>query len=500
MPERVIVVGAGIAGLNAAMALGKTGREVIVLDRDPPPADDYSIDDAFYRWDRKGVTQLRHSHVFLGRLYCTIRDRYPDLLDSLKEAGARETMLMDGLSSLLRPQYKPADGDRDLAFLFSRRTTLELVMRRYAQDKAGATFRTGALVHGLEVARKAGRLTVTGVKVRFGETEEIIRGDVIVDATGRTTVMPQWLIEAGAYIPEEESPAGILYFTRHYRLREGVEEPARTDVPTAGDLGYIKYGIFNADNRHFSLTIAVPEIEHELRKVIVRPEIFDKIASLFPGAARWTDAERAEGVSKVFSMGNLKSVWRHYVADNEPTVLNFFAIGDAAVRTNPLYGRGCSIGAVHAHVLAEALEHTKDPMTRARYYAARSREEVRGHWESMMQQDLAAIRRAEAAQNPNYRPSLRARILRSFVEDAIGPATRGDLAVLRAMMRPFHMLEAPDRWLRRPAILARVLWVWMQPKALKKRFYHDNLGPNRERMFAALGIVPTQAPSPEAAA
>jgi glycine/D-amino acid oxidase-like deaminating enzyme len=38
MSERIIIVGAGIAGLGSAMALAREGRTVTVLDRDPPPA------------------------------------------------------------------------------------------------------------------------------------------------------------------------------------------------------------------------------------------------------------------------------------------------------------------------------------------------------------------------------------------------------------------------------------------------------------------------------
>ena len=39
MGERIVVLGAGIAGLSAALALGGSGREVTILERDPPPPD-----------------------------------------------------------------------------------------------------------------------------------------------------------------------------------------------------------------------------------------------------------------------------------------------------------------------------------------------------------------------------------------------------------------------------------------------------------------------------
>ena len=73
MAERVLVIGAGMAGLWTALALGPTGREVVLLERDPPPpAGD--ADAAFVDWNRRGVGHLRHSHAFLARLRLIIRD------------------------------------------------------------------------------------------------------------------------------------------------------------------------------------------------------------------------------------------------------------------------------------------------------------------------------------------------------------------------------------------------------------------------------------------
>lgn len=77
--SRIIVLGAGIGGLSAAIALAGEGHEVTVIDRDPPPPE-LSADAAFDEWQRRGVGQLRHSHAFLARLYQLIRENHPALL------------------------------------------------------------------------------------------------------------------------------------------------------------------------------------------------------------------------------------------------------------------------------------------------------------------------------------------------------------------------------------------------------------------------------------
>lgn len=486
--ERIVIVGAGVAGLCAAMALAREGRRVTVLDRDPPPPD-LDPDQAFRDWSRRGVTQLRHSHVFIGKLVTLIRERHPALWDKLIAAGAREVTFGDALPPALRAGYVFAPGDEELSFLFSRRSTLELIMRRHAASLPGVDFVTDVFVSGVDTEIQDGVPAITVIRGTSDGEARVWFADDFIDATGRGSQFADWLRVAGAEIAEEESPAGILYFTRHYRLRDGQNEPDRGIAQGAGDLGYIKYGVFAADNRHFSITLACPEIESDLRVMLPRPDVFDKVCAMMPGAARWTDPVRAEPVSKVFAMGALKNVWRCFTKDDAPVVKNYFAIGDSALRTNPLYGRGCTTGAVQAFLLGDVFDETTDPTARMLLHEERVREELRPFFDAMVRQDANAIRRAEREQEDSARrPSMRSRITKSFIEDAIGPASRGDAQVLRALMKPFHMHENPTLWTRRPAVMARVLWMWMKSRNAKAAFYPPPLGPGRAEMLEALGL------------
>jgi 2-polyprenyl-6-methoxyphenol hydroxylase-like FAD-dependent oxidoreductase len=276
-------------------------------------------------------------------------------------------------------------------------------------------------------------------------------------------------------------------------LRDGEDEPRWDGTPGGGDLGYIKFGVFMADNRHFSVTLATPEIETELRLAVVKPEVFDRICMMLPGAARWMNSARAEPVSQVFAMGNLQNVWRHFLKNGQPQAFNFFALGDAAIRTNPLYGRGCASGVVEAHLLREALDGSQDPAERALRYDHALTQVLRPYFHSMAKLDLQAIRRAEHERDPHYRPRIRARLMKSFAEDGLVPAQRADIGVSRAMSRIFHMLDEPTAFLKRPDIMARVLKVWATPKPLKQArgWYPPSFGPERREMFAQLGLAPT---------
>ena len=93
-------------------------------------------------------------------------------------------------------------------------------------------------------------------------------------------------------------------------------------------------------------------------------------------------------------MGNIKAEWHDYVNDDRPLLSNYFAVGDSAIRTNPLYGRGCSTGIIHSHLLQEILAQGLDPIARAMAFHHQSRERLRPIWEASLREDRNAIKRA----------------------------------------------------------------------------------------------------------
>ncbi|HRD46642.1 MAG TPA: FAD-dependent oxidoreductase [Caulobacter sp.] len=491
MSERLLVIGAGMAGLFTALALGGSGRRIDVLERDPA-APDGGADEAFEAWSRRGVGHLRHSHAFLARLRRIIADRHPDLLEDLRAAGVQELNFFDGLTEQARAKYRPQPEDSQLTVLTSRRTTLELVLRRYVERMPSVQIRSGVNVIGLLGERDdEGRFVCRGLTLEDADGRRDEEADIVVDGAGRLSQAFEWLEAAGVNTPETSEDAGILYYTRHWRLRPGKSEPPRGGPPGAGDLGFIKYGVFPADNGCFSITLAVPEIEETMRKAIMHPEVFDGVCAQIPGVARWTDTELSEPVSKVFGMGDLKSRWRDTAPGGKPLALNLFFVGDGLIRTNPLYGRGCSFAAIEADSLRQVLEAHKRPAARAIAYQEAVDRELKPYYEAMLTQDRIAIRRARQTLKGGQQPGFKALLARSFANDAITPALRSDPALLREFMRGFHMLEPSDAWLKRPANMAKVLRTWATPKPAKAVHYPPRLGPRRSEMFEALGLSAT---------
>ena len=201
MAEQVVVLGAGMAGLCVALALAPTGREITLLDRDPPPPEG-GAEEVFDSWRRRGVGHLRQSHAFLARLRTLIVNEHPQLLDELRATGARELRFADGLPEAIAKTYSATPQDEEMAIIVSRRTTLELAIRRYVERQPRVRIRPEVFVDGLLHRRSEnGALVAEGLRLADGE---IIRGDIIVDAAGRNSPVLDWLEAAGDAPPPED--------------------------------------------------------------------------------------------------------------------------------------------------------------------------------------------------------------------------------------------------------------------------------------------------------
>lgn len=466
--RQAIVIGGGITGLATALVLSSRAVRVTVLERDAEP-DARGPGDAFESWQRHGAPQARHSHVFLGRLRNLLRDHYPALLDALLAAGARELRSMERLPPALEG-LEPEPEDADLVALGCRRTTFEWVLRRYVTRGPNVTILPGATVNAL-TATVTTPPVVSGVRYAVAGREHSLAGHLIIDASGRRSAAPAWLAAIGAGQPEEKlERSGVVYYTRFYRLRSGAEEPPPSEHPTAGDFTWVKFAVFPADERTFSITLAVPLTVKRLR-VLANAAAFEEMVRSIPGLAPWVRPQISEPIGDprhpVQAMGGLINRVRRFVDDRGPLAVRFHVLGDAAYCTNPLYGRGCAQGFLHAHILGEILDaHPDDPVAAAVALDERVRAEIEPFYRASVLADRDAVRRAEG-RSPRR---LRGRVQQRFFEDGIGVAMRCDPVVFRALARMMNMLEPPDRAFGNPAVVARALWVMARGRAYNRRF------------------------------
>jgi flavin-dependent dehydrogenase len=331
---------------------------------------------------------------------------------------------------------------------------------------------------------------------------------MVVAALGRRSAVPAWLAELDVHPGEEVEDTGIIYLSRFYRLRDDVEPPS-AEGTIGGDLGYLKYAVFQGDNRTLSVTFAVDADDRELRTRLVEPVEFDHAARTLPATLPWADAAVTEAITEVHTMGGLINRKVAYLDDDgRPLVLGFHAVGDAHTCTNPLYGRGCSLAMVQANLLADALaEHPGDDerelVARAVDYEAASDREIRPWYRASVNQDrlnrqAAADRAAERDGSSDGEAEATAgdavgreddadRTTREFVQsimrDGLLPAVRTDATVFRAFVRAFNLLDPPELITTDPEVVSRVLAAY---QTRDERPPDEPLGPDRAGLLAAL--------------
>ena len=468
---RVVVIGAGVAGLIAALFLARDGHEVVLLERDATPLPEDA--DAAFTWDRRGAAQVRHPHAFLGLLRNLLRDELPDVRADLIVAGASEVAWRDIAPETLDDR-SPQPGDDDMALIACRRTTFEWVLRRAALRTERVELRDGVKVTDLLTEPHALAPRVTGVRTSAGD----VATDLVVDAGGRHSAIRTLLGDVGVRFREEKHDTDMAYISRFYRLRPGAAEPDRQAF-NGGALGYLGYGVFRGDNRTFSVTLAVGTDDAELRALVASR--FDLAASLLPAARSWVDPAASEPIAQVHVMAGTINRVRDLVVDGRPVVLGLVAVGDALVCTNPLYGRGCALGGVHARLLATALrDHGGDFEALALQLHEGAQREIVPWYQASVAQDEAArqARKADASASVTG--------ITSILADGLLPLTRIDATVSRAFFRMVNLLTPPAAVFSDVALMARVLAYW---QTRDTRLPEPPLGPPREEMIAALSAA-----------
>jgi 2-polyprenyl-6-methoxyphenol hydroxylase-like FAD-dependent oxidoreductase len=490
--KRAVVLGASIAGLAAALELVARGAEVSLVEADPTPEAD-SAEDAFSRWSRRRVPQSRHSHAFLARVRNILRKAHPAFYRELLAEGALEIRLLEVPPPSLGP-VAPEPGDDELVTIGCRPTTFEWELRRDVTSTPGVSLASGVAERLLAHPGKPPR--VCGVEATIDGRLRTIAADFVVDATGRGTRIADWLAQIGAPRPfERRSSSALLYYTRFYRRHADREFPPPSLEPTMADFGWIKFAIFPADNRAYSITFG-SHVSMPRFKVLQNAGAFEAMARALPGIAPFVDPELAAPLPvlgrDVLAMGGLENCLRRFVDDaGEPLAAGVFVIGDAAYHTNPLYGRGTSQAFMHAQFLGEALDAAAGDVVRAaRHLDETAREEIEPFYRASVAADHAASRKVGAVPS-----SLMTRLYDAFFDDMVMPATRTDPLVFRTFVRVMNMMDTPERAFFQPAVVERVVRSCLGAARARGRF-HPTV-PDRDetlaRLEAAARIEPARA-------
>jgi 2-polyprenyl-6-methoxyphenol hydroxylase-like FAD-dependent oxidoreductase len=292
---------------------------------------------------------------------------------------------------------------------------------------------------------------VDGVELEGGER---IKADLVVDAAGRSSKSIDWISAAGLPpVSELSAPCGLMYYSRHYRLNEGVPAPPYVSLLAGprGDLNYLAYAILVGDSRTYCLCIMPPPWDRELR-ALRDPDAFQRLAMGLPGVPSWVDPEVASPISPVLPMGQLRNTLRTFVANGEPVVPGLQPIGDALCHTNPTFAYGASLALQHAFILAEVLNTATDVGDIAlRFHEAAGRDAEKVY-RAVVSEDRDRARRWGGGEIDVTDPDASMPL---FLRSVVYRVAMNNSSILRAVARRTDLLDLPDLLERDEDLLER---------------------------------------------
>ena len=442
----VAVLGGGLAGLSAALAFARRGRHVVLFERDGPLAG-RTADELFDDWERPGIAHFRQPHNFLGLGRRVLVDEAPDVIAGVLGLGALENRQYE-----LSPDAVDAQ-DEQFVSIWARRPLFESVLRRAVEDDARINVVANTRVVGLETADGSRQEAVRVIAVRTDRGDRV-EADLVIDALGRTSPLLSWLTSLGVRPPDERRAAcGLIYYSRHFRFRRGVEMPAvRTlhRVPR-GEIGYMAFGMFIEDNRTFALVLMIPPWERDLR-VLRLDKAYTAAALAMPALVPWVHPDQSEAITPVLPMGSLQNVHRSLVLDGEPVCLGIQPIGDALCHTNPTFAYGASLSIHHGFTLAKVASQHDDLTDIACAFDAAAGVDAAARFDVVSAEDTDRLRHWKGesidVRDPNDSMAL-------FLRLTAFPAAANDPDLFRAVARQVNLLGPPDAIQQDEALIER---------------------------------------------
>ena len=473
---RIVVIGAGVGGLGTAIGLADQGHDVLVVERDAPPATTDG-DKAFEEWDRPHVPQFRHAHAFSARSRNLLAQHAPAVLDRLRDDGIEEVNFF----KLLAPPELHRPDDDEFTGLLSRRPAFELALRLTAAAHPRVEIRcparvTGLLHHDDRHHDDSSHVRIVGVRLDHDREE---RADVVIDAGGRRSPTSQWLRDLGIEVREEVQDCGITYHTRYYR---------HTDTSTLSTLllqglraqldGVFVIG-FIGDHRTYALMIATASWDDQFRD-LRHNWAYDATLAAIPFAAPWILPQNGTPLNDVDTMAGHHNVRRHWVTDGEPVALGILPVGDALCTTNPAYGWGASMALTYAFAAVDAICQGGDPRAVALRYHDAVRDEADGVYRESAAMDRTRAYRWGSEPVPEHDAAEAER--QSLIAEGVMQGARRDPVLGRAFLRRMNLLDAPHAILDDPEVEQRA----REMRAFYASRPPRNTGPDRAELLAVI--------------
>lgn len=428
LDKHAVVVGAGIGGLAAAMALSTLFGTVTVLERDALPETPAP---------RIGTPQCRLVHILLAGGLRALTNYFPDIEDDFIRAGAVRARV----GSEIRLEIAGFDPFPKRPFDFystcMSRPRFEWVLRQRVERVPNITIHTRRRATQLVVSENG---AVCGVMFEGADGNSgTVKSDLVIDASLRGDLTLDILDRLSLARPtEDEIGVDVGYATtvfekpsdRHYDWKLLIQRPDIDNgrsgfiTPIEDNLWHVNLAGINGDHPPDNMADYFAFAE-SLRM----PTLFDAIK----------DAKVLSPIHRYILRSSIRRRFENLAVFPDGVV----PVGDAICRINPAYGQGMSVAAQEVDALRQLLVEradSSDPLSGLpRAFFARIGQILEGPW-AIGEQDFAfAKTRGRRPQGIEQKLRQNAMLLRAAAER---PAVHKLWAEVTNLLVPASQLSA----------------------------------------------------------
>ncbi|SDZ81960.1 2-polyprenyl-6-methoxyphenol hydroxylase [Thalassobacillus cyri] len=347
--EKAVVIGGGISGKLAARVLADSFKEVIILERDSK---------AHGPFPRKGVPQGEHIHALLFAGANGLEELFPGITERFNRSGAVKINATQDIAWFHHGVWK-LRFNGDYTTILQTRPHLEWHIEQYVKSIPNVSLQYSQMVRNLLYNEEENR--ITGVEIGEGNTITTIHADLVVDASGVSSLSSRWFTKREVYIPVEKVKIDLRYVTKTLEL------PDNPDKDWAIKLVYpnppfekIGGGISRVEGNRYLVTFMGYHNEINEKEVMKSDDSFIEIARKLPKLDLYHELKYATALSSTSTFRVPNITWRRVdKVKNMPKGL--LMIGDTVCRIDPFFGQGMSIAVLEALALKKLLTNQSKP-------------------------------------------------------------------------------------------------------------------------------------------
>ncbi|TFL04300.1 hypothetical protein BDV98DRAFT_563898 [Pterulicium gracile] len=371
--DMVVICGSGVSGLMAAKMCMTHFDEVVLIDPE--------FNKVLTGKSKSRVMQLRSVHAYLVLFKRAVTALFPSFEEKLIEVGGR-TMNADFMPHF-DGIYRPFDNTGYPKTFALRRHLLEPLLHRLLAADAESAFSDKSVgklrvVQGTvkNVERGGSRINAVVGKGTDGKEFRIEGCDLVIDSSGGSQQGGEWLPALGFADP---LPTRLVYnpHVRYMTITFPVSPELGATFPIPGgweksDFMYTLVAQPKIEHRGFlmakmdnstmqlccsswgpgdlpkNVEELVPHVE-SLRSTVPLPQWLKDTTCILATSA----GDEAEfNFAKIPEMSNMQYHLHKDIPDN------FVAVGDAAMRLNPIFGQGCAKATANVMQLDSMLRKT----------------------------------------------------------------------------------------------------------------------------------------------